>query len=80
MRIGGMILPLPFSNVKPGQIVRDGRTLRGMARKDHFVFPVDDSGNPYVNEEKRTRSFTWHGEKYRIEYFDGCFYPFVVKV
>ena len=59
-------------------IVRDGRTLRGMSKKGHFFYPVT-KGQPYVDEESNPRSFEYKNQKYRIEYFDGCFFPFVVK-
>lgn len=58
-------------------IVTDGRTLNGMEKRGHFVRVHRD--HPYVNEEHRPRTFVWHKQRYRIEYFDGCFYPFVVK-
>lgn len=69
MRIGGMIFGSRLG------LVRDGRTLNGMEKAGHFV-----RRDKYVDEEHRPRSFTWHGGKYRIEYRDGCFYPFVFKV
>lgn len=73
MKIQGMIVGNP-----QGGIVTDGRTLRGMEKAGHFQ--LVHKGHPYVDEGKKPRVFTWHGRKYRIEYFDGCFYPFVVKV
>lgn len=59
-------------------IVKDGRTLNAMEKAGHFV--RKDKNHPYVDEENRPRSFTWNGQNYRIEYFDGCFYPFVCLV
>lgn len=59
-------------------VVIDGRTLNSMAKANHFVRVHRE--HPYVDEQDRPRGFTWHGQRYRIEYFDGCFYPFVVKI
>jgi hypothetical protein len=77
MKIQGLILGNP-----QGGIVTDGRTLRGMEKSGHLW--LVHKGHPYVdyefNGERRPRAFTWHGQKYRMEYFSGCFYPFVVKV
>jgi hypothetical protein len=61
-----------------GGIVTDGRTLNGMEKSGHFVRV--DSRHPCVDEQNRSRSFQWHNRKYRIEYFDGSIYPFVVLV
>ena len=70
MRIGGLILG-------KGTPITDGRTLRGMERCGHFTMPHND--HPYVDEGDNPRRFVWHGQPYRIQYFDGCIYPFVVK-
>lgn len=61
------------------QMVRDVNVLKGMATADKLVYPVD-KGHYYVDEENRSRSFEYKGSNYRIEYLDGCFYPFVFKV
>ena len=72
MKIRGLIL-----GEGVGSIVRDGRTLREMEKCGHFV--LVSKWHSYVNEGDKPRSFTWHGTRYRIEYFDGSIYPFVVK-
>ena len=59
-----------------GVVITDGRTLNGMEASGHFVRVHRE--HPYVDEKDKPRTFTWHGQRYRIEYFDGCFYPFVV--
>jgi hypothetical protein len=73
--IKGMIVGTPLQGIRG--IVTDGRTLNGMEKCNHFVRVHRD--HPYVDEENRPRTFVWHGQRYRIEYFDGCFYPFVVE-
>ena len=60
-----------------GQPITDGRTLRAMAKADHFKYPID-RGHPYVDNENRPRVFDYKGKRFSIEYFDGCFFPFVV--
>lgn len=72
-----------------GSIVTDGRTLRGMAKAGHIVWPVTvakqvHSGHPYVNDRKSDGTylptrFTYKGVKYLLKYFDGCFFQFVVR-
>ena len=70
------------------QLIRDGRTLRAMAKRNLLTWPVpvhgiksNDKGYfPYVDEENRKRSFEYKGNSYRIDYVDGCFFPFVFKV
>ena len=70
MRIQGLILG-------KGDIITDGRTLRGMATKGHIQYPVD-KGHPYVDHEGLPRRFEYKGKDYSIDYFSGCFYPFVI--
>ena len=69
MKIQGLILG-------KGQIITDGRTLSAMARKNFIKYPID-RGHPYIDEENKSRNFTYKKHEYRIEYFSGCFYPFV---
>ena len=71
MKIRGMIL-----GQGRNKIVRDGRTLQAMAKAGHFTLP--DEGHPYVNNGDKPCTFYWHWTRYRIEYFDGCIFPFVV--
>jgi len=76
MKIKGLIL----GNI--GSIVRNGNTLKAMAKKGFFKYPVDDTKNPYVDdisEESKVRNFKYKAHDYCIEYMSGCFYPFVIK-
>ena len=74
MRINGLVL----GNV--GKIVRNGNTLKAMAKRGHFEYPVDDCHQPYVDECDNPRSFTYKNKEYRIEYMSGCFFPFVCEL
>jgi hypothetical protein len=60
-----------------GDVVKDGRKLRAMSN-GRFKYPVD-KGHPYVDEDEFPRRFEYKGGQYEIKYFDGCFFPFVVK-
>lgn len=71
MKLKGLVV----GNV--GAIVRDGRTLKAMSNRGHFEYPVD-VGHPYVDELNNPRRFTYKDNEYKIEYMDGCFYPFVL--
>lgn len=73
MKIGGLIIGKGV-----GQIVRDGRILKAMSKVAKFVFPVH-KGEPYVDEGNNPRTFFYKGIRFEIKYFDGCFFPFVVK-
>ncbi len=74
------------TNAQPenvSKVITDGRTLRAMAKADKLTWPVPVHGSvkhKYVDEEKRSRSFQFKGKQYRIDYVDGCFFPFVFKI
>ncbi len=72
MQIGGLIL-----RGKDDVIVRDGRTLRGMIRQGHIQEPKHGA-LPQVDGE--LGEFTYRGNRYKLKYFDGSIYPFVVKL
>ena len=72
MKLKGLVL----GNVNA--IVRNSNTLKAMAKKGHFKYPVDDTNNPYVDELNNPMVFVYKGKKYKIEYLSGCFYPFVL--
>ena len=74
MQIKGLILG------GAGNIVKNGNTLKAMARRGHFKYPVDDSKNPYVDELNNPRVFEYNKNTYRIEYRSGCFFPIVITV
>ena len=71
MKIQGLILGA-------GRPITDGRILSAMARRNLIKYPID-IGHPYVDEEKRGMDFIYKNNNYRIKYFSGCFYPFVIK-
>ena len=62
------------------EIVTDGRTLEMLVNRG-FIQEYDrshkyvESGDFRLNTSERI-----NGIKYKIEYFDGCFMPFVCKV
>lgn len=73
-------------------IVRDYRILKALERRG-FIITRDGrerhwSGhvvrNYFVREgpklENWWQPFEYKGSDYRIEYFDGCFHPFVVRI
>jgi len=73
------------------KIVKDIRTLKAMAKAGLIIFHEDtgkkvgtlfgpDSKAYYVGYNPGTSStFEYKGKKYQLEYFDGCFCPFVVE-
>jgi len=76
MKVKGLILTDGSQDI----LITDGRTLRAMSRQGFFEFPVDGSNNPYVDELDNPRHFEYHGNKYKIKYCSGCFFPFVFRV
>ena len=74
MKLQGLIVGRGLNS-----IVTDGRVLRSMDKREHIQYPVD-KGHPYVDHRDLPRDFTYKNNRYRITYFDGCFFPFVVKM
>jgi len=72
-KIGGLIIGRGVNS-----IITDGRTLKAMSF-GRFIYPVT-KGQPYVDIANQPRVFDYKGNRYEIRYFDGCFFPFVVKV
>jgi hypothetical protein len=72
MKIGGLIIGEGI-----GRIVTDGRTLNGMVRAGHIDKPKYGCF-PQVDEGNRRRDFDYKSKHYRIKYFDGSIYAFVV--
>jgi hypothetical protein len=75
--------------INPQNVVRDLALLRRMAKAGWitlFKEPISPWGaRPslprYVDDGPKLEGrmdFTYAGRKYRLEYFSGCFYPFVV--
>ena len=72
-------------------IVKDYRTLKALERRG-FIITKDghsrhwsgitvrnyfvDAGPSLKYESDR---FEYKGKRYKLQYFDGCFYPFVVE-
>lgn len=70
-----------------GQVVTDGRTLRGMANEGHITF-VKGTGFSSVRRSNapvfikpalhNATRFNYRGKQYFFEYFRGGVYPYVV--
>ncbi len=60
-------------------VITDKRTLNALAKAGHISRP--DVRFSYVDRsDELTSTFDHKGNKYSVKYFDGCFYPFVVKL
>ena len=61
------------------EVIQDKRTLKALEKRGficeprHDVFPRCDEGQNYQG------SFEYKGNHYSLKYFDGCFYPYLVK-
>ena len=73
-------------------MVTDKRKLQGMVRHG-FIEWSDARERHWTGATVRRRwvapgpklaswyeTFTYRGREYRLQYFDGCFHPFVVEV
>tara|TARA_Y100000593_G_scaffold25734_1_gene51305 strand:+ start:226 stop:474 length:249 start_codon:yes stop_codon:yes gene_type:complete len=61
------------------KIVRDGRVLNALVKRG-FINEWDEK-HKYINDYNYTNtSIIYNNKIYHIEYFDGCFNPFVVVV
>jgi len=58
--------------------VTDPATLRALAAAGLIIYPVHP-GASYVDSARHGTTFEHAGERYRLRYIDGCFYPYVVK-
>ena len=59
-------------------IIKNMNTLKAMERRKLIELTSDTKKFGYVNDGKI--NFEFNGSKYKIKFFDGCFYPFVIKV
>ena len=72
-------------------IIRDYRTLKALERRG-FIICKDGRGHHWSGSTVRNYfvdpgpklehwfdRFEYNGKRYKIEYFDGCFHPFVVE-
>lgn len=74
-------------------VVRNIRTLKAMEKKG-FIKLLPETGTKiktlsgsiitccYVHDyaDGEFGEFVYNKQKYRLKYFDGCFYPFVVAI
>lgn len=72
-------------------IVKDYRILKALERRGFIVckdgYARHWTGHTVRNYfvaagpklENRFEPFEYKGKQYKIEYFDGCFYPFVIE-
>ena len=67
------------------KIIKHAAKLKAFARAGYIAEPAEHfrplgkkwgAGYAYVDE--RTHEFRHRGVSYRIKYFSGCFFPFVV--
>lgn len=60
------------------KIVRDFKTLKGMSKAKLVELHSDTKKFSYVYDaEKR---FHYLGKEYKMEFFSGCFYPFIIEI
>jgi hypothetical protein len=57
-------------------IVHDQRTLNALGKRYGFIY---DKVHDYVLYYNETR-MEMNGRKFKIKYFDGCIYPYVVEI
>lgn len=61
-------------------VIADGRILRAIARRYGLTF---DPVHKYCTAAKSAAAdlvkYPYKGEVYKLKYFDGCFYPFLIR-
>lgn len=65
--------PVPVNDKK---IITDLRILKGIARRYNLIF---DNRYKYITSEYKKTFFTYKGHSYKLQYFSGCFYPYIVQ-
>ena len=77
-----MILEHQYKKYPPQyEIVTNGNTLNAFVRRGYInktkygAFPQVEAGDNYS-----VWGFEYKGNDYRLEYFDGSFYQFVIKI
>lgn len=57
--------------------ITDLRILKAIEKKYHIKFDRDFK---YCTQDNNIKYVEYKGEHYKIQYFDGCFYPYLVKI
>lgn len=78
------VVPMRSPVIQGAAAVMDKRTLRGMARQGHLIWPAKVAGREHrqqsyveYQEGQHPRRFTYRGYAYQIRYVDGAFFPYV---
>lgn len=56
------------------EIIRDLRILNAIAKKQGLTI---DKDYKYITSDFKNWHFDYKGKQYKIQFFDGCFYPFI---
>jgi len=59
-----------------------GKTVwwNGRSSKAYYIDGYGDKANRKWSDSDGEAAFEYKGERFTVEFFDGCFYPFVVMV
>ena len=52
----------------------------GQSSKAYYIDGYGDKANRKWSDSDGCSAFEYKGERFTVRFFDGCFYPFVVKV
>ena len=59
------------------EIIRDLRTLKAIAKK--YNMEIDTDFKYIKSYDYKLSNIEYKNNIYKIKYFDGCFFPFIVK-
>ena len=59
-------------------VITDGRVLRAVAWR--YMTDFDKRHKYCLTPSQCPFEMEYKGDKYRLKYFDGCFYPYLVRV
>ena len=58
-------------------MIRDLRTLKAIAKK--YNMKIDKDFKYITSYDYKLNNIEYKNNIYKIKYFDGCFYPYIVK-
>lgn len=58
------------------EIIRDLRILNAIAKRQNLTIDKDFK---YITSDFKKWHFEYKGKNYKIQFFDGCFYPYIVE-
>lgn len=63
--------------IKPTwEVVWNRKLLNGICKRYNLIY---DSKYHYITSDYQKTFMTYKGHSYKLKYFSGCFYPYIVQ-